>query len=350
MIKTIKAVSDKIAEKISELDRLGKTKENLIKKEYKLKEALYTSIFFAPLKNDNNLGEFHFDSKAIILSDSLLDEDDFFIKNIFLHELSHALDFALTRIEGSPHGQSFRACCSIMGVSPDFQGATIPSFEKRRKEERRIEKLLSLSSSNFISERESALKKAQELIIKNNIQIRKAEKTYKKIYYVELYKGKKVPVWIKEICHFISSATGTFFVITRADNDCEVFLPTLYGSFKEVELSLYLYDYLINSFSSEINEKQKGCKETIHKPSFIVFAVREMAKKLNKENSASVKTALTVIKNENQKNAMEVVFKNTRLKKAKNSISIKNKRSMVLGLDFGSKLVLPRQIAQRKIN
>ena len=86
-----------------------------------------------------------------------------------LHELAHALDYALHGFL-SGHSPSFRECCRMLGLDPGFEKSRVRlSAAERNGRKDRIRKLLALSSSPFENEASEAIRKAKALMAKEGI-------------------------------------------------------------------------------------------------------------------------------------------------------------------------------------
>lgn len=340
MNRNIKVTSDRENEIKAFLNKIGREKEKNAIIDYGLCEKLYEELFFAPISQNNTLASFYPDGKYIVLNEVLLDYDisrtD--VENIFLHELAHALDFAINK-KTTGHSIYFREYCSYLGVDKGFEKSRVKAnLEGRRKSQDRIKKLMALTASPFENEAMIALSKAQKLMIDTKVE----KKDEEKLYIAELYENGRISLYISKIASFISRITGVFIV--KCKND-KLFVLTAYGGFDEVEFSIYLFDYLIQSFEKEIRKlRKKG--EHISKDAFIAGAIPELEAKISSKNENA--NALIAIQDENKNKAQRLIFHNG-LRTVKYSSRQISRDNYHKGALFAKQLDIPKGINQKKI-
>lgn len=339
MNRNIWVTSDKENAIRKDLALLESEKERTIQREYRVYSPLANGIFFAPI-SDDKLGAFYPDSKYIILNEELLDNSiPATIRNVFIHELAHGMDYLLNG-QLSGHSTRFREYCSFLGIEEGFDKAKVrANITKERKIESRIEKLIALSSSPFENEALAALKKAQELMVESNKKYSGEER----LYISELYESKRVPFYVTKLCSFVSMVSGVFIVKCKTEYASVL---RAYGDFEQVEFSLYLFDYLSNAVDKEASNLRRGGKR-ITKDSFVMGAIPEMERKLSL-SAKEASTALLIIQDKNKQKAKRLVFGKGLRTICYNPRSI-SKESYDLGGDFARTLDIPAGIKQRKL-
>lgn len=325
-----------IGEKEEKARKLLLPIENEVRKRarisYGIQMPLYNGIFFVHMKNERKLGSFLLQERIIILSEELLDSPLSTLKNVFIHECAHALDYALNGVT-SGHSPYFKELCSFLGIEEGFEKAKIEaSLLNKEKKKEKLEKLLAMTSSSFENEAMIALNKARKLIEEDGILAKENESD--KIYMVDVYAKKRISAYIAYISLIISDNIGVFFV--KEHTNSEIVLRA-YGSVDQCESTLYLFDYLLSSLEKEI-KKQKKEGKTITKDSFMIGAYRALKEKSKVETTALVKS----IKNETEKRARRIAFNDTHLRKSQSKVHL-DKSSYDSGSSFGKTLNLNKQ-------
>ena len=125
------------------LTALGRKKEKELEEAGIIKSILFNAVCIAPSLENDKLGYFSPSGLLIVISEEVAENcDQNTLENIFLHELSHALDYSL---HGTLSGHSvfFRECCRIIGVDTGFEKSHVQTGLKKENEKReRIRKLL----------------------------------------------------------------------------------------------------------------------------------------------------------------------------------------------------------------
>ena len=344
MKRTIEVIGDREQNLIDELKKESRAIERKAMIEFALKSPLYTAILFSPELPERALGQFIPDSRIIVLSDGLAMESipHSYIWNIFLHELAHALEYAAEgRVSG--HGAAFHGYCAFLGVESGFDRAEVKALiDKDEKRRKRIEKLIALSSSSFEEEAESAIRMAQKLMAECTGSEKQEEE--KKIYITIMAESGRISTGCAYLLNIVEKATGVFLVRGRAGGSSAI---RAYGSLDEVEMAIYLYEYLESAIDNEIKRLRKEGKK-ITRNDFIYGAYAKLEAKLlppASENSM----AIVAISERNRKLATELIFKNTKLRTERRYIHSSSRESMELGTRFGSKLEMPDKIQQKKL-
>ncbi len=334
MDRTIRASSSMIDKQIGKLWDLYKDKTA----ELHIQAQIVSVILAVPNLPGNILAMFRQEDKAIaIIEDILLGSPEKDMENIFLHELAHALDWYLYKASG--HGQTFRECCRMLGALPEFSRSHVRlSIDKQNSRREKIKKLMALSSSPFENEAAEAIKKAQKLMIEGNIP---PEVDDKRIYTADLYEAKRLPFWTRELAWYASSSSGVYNVIITGN---ESRIITVHGSVEEIELALYIFDYVVSAASREIKAmRAKG--KSISKGSFICGAVDVLSEKTK---GTAEEKALMLISKDNEKLAKELIYNAVKIRRTYAHTSI-NTSSYNLGHDFGSRLDIKKGIRIKQI-
>ena len=341
MDRTIRVRSLNLDKAEAGLSALGKMKERELEDAGIISSPLFSALCIAPDLEDGKLGYFSPEGKVIVISENVINtagEDA--IRNIFLHELAHALDFALHG-SLSGHSPAFRECCRVLGVDKGFEKSRVRTSITSANDKRdRVKKLLALSSSPFENEAAEAIKKAKLLMARDGITL--DEDKEEKIYMVPLYQGARFPFSIRMLLTYISKTTGVYVVISQ---DTNTKTAIAYGSLEETEASIYLYDYLISAAEREIKTLRKN-GERISKDSFLRGALTKLTEKTADKSSDN---ALVAIRDENRKLAKKIVFSNTKLTSAKVRAHGGDVSSYTKGMGFGAKLSVPSAIGRKEL-
>ena len=209
-------------------------------------------ILFSTLEASDKLGYFDSTQNLIVLTENLLgDAAKEMRENVFLHELAHYVDYL--RHHNTAHDATFRAVCNELGVDPDYSYAVVRNYiEKKQNMQKKVEKLVALSSSDFEGEAESAISKAKALMEKYNIDYTVENK--EEIYGIDFHKARKIKTWETLLMSVISNLTGAFRLTQCGYNERTL---SFFGSREQCEFSLYLWEH----FTYHINEKYNEIKD-----------------------------------------------------------------------------------------
>ena len=301
-------------------------------------DSIFSHIIIAEDPNPSRLGYFISGEKVIVLSEELVENSDYTtVLNVFLHELAHALDHHMYASGG--HGRTFRACCALLSIDPEFSKSRVNAKVSREKGRReKIRKLMALSSSPFENEASEAVKKAQALML----ECRSQESGKKKIYTASIYEGKKIPSWINALSSYLSSVTGVFAIKVGHRDATSV---ELYGSVEEVELAVYIATYIMEAADREIAaERRKG--EKIGVPAFMYAAITSLG---SRTASGDVENKLIPVSLENRELAVSIVFKDKVIRRKRTQVCFRESGSFHKGESFGSSLDIPRKNPEKLI-
>ena len=274
MDQTIRVSGEKETEIRVKLKEVEEDLKKTALLKWNINAPLYDRIFFVVFREKDRLGEFNTREHAILLSEDLIYQDFSVLKNVFLHEAAHAIDYALNGLREAGHTPRFREYCAAIGVEEGFEKAKIKrKMDDEIKIKERMAKLMAMSSSPFENEAMVALSKARKLLLENSKLINTEDKKEDKIYEVDLYEGGRIPSYALRLGSFVGKATGVYILKVLGEANGSV--VRAYGSLEEVEAALYLYGNLFSSLDGEIARlRNQGHKIT--KDSFVAGACPEM--------------------------------------------------------------------------
>ena len=345
MDQTIRVTGEKESEVRIKLKLVENELKDKIRKEWNIYDPIYEEIFFVVFTERERLGEFDAEQRLILLSEDLIYQDFSVLKNVFLHEAAHAIDFALNGYTSGAHTPKFREYCEKIGVEDGFDKARVKNKlddEERIKE--RMAKLMAMSSSPFENEAMIALSKARKLLLENSEVLKENNSKEDKIYDVNLYEAGRLSYYLNRLAQFVGKATGVFIVkVMGTDKGTAL---RAYGSLEEVEAALYLFGDMLSSLDEEIRKlKKQGYKIT--KDSFVIGACPEMEKKLRMADTFS-DNALVTLQNENKEKAKRLCFSEYGIRRTYSKKSV-DPTSMSLGQEFGKSMDISSSIGRKEI-
>ena len=331
MDRTIKVIGEKEEKVRAELAFVERETARKAFMYYGITRPLYNGLFFAHMDNEAKLGLFESSSEIIILSESLLDYPFSVVRNIFIHECAHAVDY-YCNTDMTGHSPFFREVCDNLGIDKGFEKARIKTdVTLKAKAREKLDKLLALSSSSFENEALVALEKARELIKKASLEEKDSDGE-EKIYYVDVYEKGRISAYIIYISLIVGDNTGVFFVKNHKGGSVAL---TAYGSLEQCESALYLFDYLMSALEEEVGRLRKSGKK-VSKDSFMIGAYDAIKKKTSGgKDTALVKS----IKHETEEKAKRIAFRDSYLRKGRTNVNV-DRGSFDSGSSFGRDLDL----------
>ena len=182
------------------------------------------------------------------------------LHDIVRHELAHYLLF-IGGGQVTAHGIEFRAFCQSLGWGPEVYSATIQLDDVQKTEEiresdilRKVQKLMALSSSSNKHESELAMIKAQQLLLKHNIEskyrdVDDGEKVY-------LKRIMKQPQRTEKMCA-IARILNTFFVSPVFGRKDRCTYLEILGSKVNLEIAEYVADVLHDKLEDLWNQTKR---------------------------------------------------------------------------------------------
>jgi hypothetical protein len=166
--------------------------------------------------------------------------------HVLKHEMAHQMVDELFAISQSPHGDCFRHCCQQLEISHQ----TKLLFQKDGKAtpiQRKISKLLALSSSSNQHEAEAALNKAQELSLLHNIsEIANKSNRYSLRPLGAIRKRRS-----RSEGQVLSILHEFYFVLPLLNTRGEFgWQFEIYGTLENLDSAEYVYDFLLNNAES----------------------------------------------------------------------------------------------------
>ena len=231
---------------------LKKQKERLnkIKNEYKLTHYNISDIFIAD--TDKFLGEYHYERNSIILSKQLITMKQETIDIVLKHEFAHHCSMSRYGKNIDSHGKEFKYFCDILEIIPnakiDIQKIDLNNKASLKEEEIliKVKKLFSLSESSNEHEAKLALTKANELLIKYNLQY--INDDFKDIYQVVIYQGKQVNHKWRMICYLLKELFDVYPVFSYKNrNGMHI---EVNGSKENLEIASYISSFLDKELDS----------------------------------------------------------------------------------------------------
>lgn len=210
------------------------------------------------------------------------------LKNILRHELAHLYIFLTKGPNEQAHGSSFREVCKKFGWGTEVSSAyadleeenkmsSAPEFEKILK---KIEKLLNLAKSANQHEASLATAKANELLMKYNLEFYKSEEHQEEEVFVKnIYEAKRTNIQMNSLYEIISN----FYVQPVLNRTSKKVYLEVIGSKINVELADYMAKFFIAEF--ERLYKASGLKGTSAKNSFIRGIAEGFNKKINEQRA-----------------------------------------------------------------
>jgi hypothetical protein len=224
------------------------------------------------------------------------------IRDILKHELAHYLTFL---IHGSvqAHGAEFRETCRRFGFPEEVSQATMNLDESNLAKEgdlrsekvlERVKKLLELARSSNTHEAELATLKANELLLRHNLDSVQTqdEPVYMDRILLQKRKDSKLTAIYEILRHFIVRP-----VISMGKNSCALEVS---GSLTNVKLASYVANFLNRELDHlwEVAKKEHGLSGLREKNSFYLGVAQgfDLKMKQNKaQYSEADKRALVVV-------------------------------------------------------
>lgn len=230
------------------------------------------------------------------------------VVEVLKHEVAHQyVDEALAARDETAHGPAFRKVCADLGIDATASGlpsdtavAVTPSDEEARIRQR-IAKLLALAESPNQHEAEAAMREAQRLMLKYNIE--EAAAGRRKSYG---YRHLGQPTGRIQIHHrLLATILGSHFFVEpiwvtvyepllgRSGSVLEVC-----GSEANLEMASYVYDFLLNTAERLWREHQRATRThgNADRRSFLAGVMRGFHEKLDAQARQQRREGLVWVK------------------------------------------------------
>ena len=272
----------------------------------------YYPLKIVVFKSQSTLGYFDPHTYQIGLNQKLMfGSKDKTIKDILRHEMAHYMCFIEFKNDFKPHGEEFKSICARYGwdeqtkaqMNIDLADELTEGDLKAEKLKQKFRALLKLSESDNPHEAELATLKANQLLIKHNLN--KLESEESMICSQQILEAKRKNAKLTAIYDIL-----THFMVKPifVYGNKTVFLEVC-GSPENIELAEYVANFLDLELENLWKiEKKKGMSGLRAKNSFFTGVARGYSDKVNQmqENfSENDERALLVIKQD-----LDLKFKN----------------------------------------
>ncbi len=204
-------------------------------------------------------------TSTLTLSRSLIEQHSWdVVINVFKHEMAHQI---VTEIFSSSekHGELFHKACVMLGLPENFRSAggdlprTIPDLHAiarlnpKGKIIAKVEKLLSLAQSANEHEAQQAMKKANSLIIRHNLEQISSTRKNSFDFIIINHKKKRIENYQRRICSILSNFFFVKVIFSELyDAECRCSHKTIehFGTRENVLMAHYVYSFLISHLSS----------------------------------------------------------------------------------------------------
>ena len=245
---------------------------------------------FVIFEGTQKLGYFDPNSFKVALNSSLIYlANEKTLKDIIRHELAHLITHLKYPGETSPHGPLFIKVCEQYGWAKEVQMASAEleglnqSQEMSVQEQRildKIQKLFKLAASSNTYESQLATMKANELLIKYNLENALNDQAKEDVFYsTEVYRSKKSNAKLNAI----QSILGHFIVFPIQVKTAKGTTLEVSGKKLNVELAKYVCDFLDYEVERlwKKTQQENGLKGLRAKNSFIRGLAKGYDQKMN---------------------------------------------------------------------
>lgn len=269
-----------------------------------------------------------------------------FLLNTLRHELAHYIDFIENGLSNLPHGQSFKEICSRFNWNEDVFRAkekfNFNSFEKPSKVSDKISKLLSLATSDNPHEAQSALKKANQLLINNQLNLNHISSDEKIIYVQKVLEQKIITPKFMAIDKIL-----TFYFVKTVISKIKggVYLEVL-GDKSNVEIANYIAKYLDLELELLWTKQKKELQKltTSSKRSFMKGIEEGFASQIQTFQNKSVSSTMLITVQKSLSEQFKFVYPKLSSFRLKNNNLDKNTKK--LGFSIGKNLKMKKGISK----
>ena len=208
----------------------------------------------------SRLGFWSREQRTISISKDILNDRPWHkILSILLHEMAHQfVDEVMQCPESQPHGELFKSVCEKFGI--EQEGELDITHKEKAPVLEKIRKLLSLAQSSNVHESETAMKMANDLMLKWNVK--NIDENKKRNYrYEHLGDVGRVSLLQK----MISQILGDYFFVEAIwvqSYDSQKMkqgrVLEICGLDENLEIASYVYDYLVNVANAEWKKYKKA--------------------------------------------------------------------------------------------
>lgn len=217
-----------------------------------------------------------------------------YVQEVLYHEMAHQYVEEVLKIsDGLPHGEAFKKVCYENGFNPEATGdiqslinkkTDLKSKSPTHKLLDKVRKLLSLAGSSNQHEAQSAMAKAQEILLKHNLSLKEIDIERKFINRQIGSVGNRNPLKT-----MVGSIINAFFFVEALwvfgydqHKNKRGHILEIYGTSENIEMAEYVHDYLHNIsevlwHDYKLKKKEKGNR---HRRTFIYGLLNGFFKKL----------------------------------------------------------------------
>ncbi|WP_372655021.1 SprT-like domain-containing protein [Halobacteriovorax sp.] len=310
-------------------------------------------LSFVVFEHNSNLGFFNHHLYQIGLNKRLLLLNDAkILADVIRHELAHLEAYLLYSNSVNDHGPEYRSICKSHGWGEEVFSAklelatSLPEFKrsntKQDKLVSRVQKLLSLANSDNINESRLATAKANELLLKFNLNEEDLTEEEDETFLLKVLEGSKVNSKAKAIYEILT----TFNVQPVFSHAKGHYYLEVVGSRVNVELAHYVCDYLVFELDHlwrQTQKENKDLKGLSAKNSFFRgVAVGYKEQITNVQATSFSKNDLMILKED-----LEVRVKNvySRLSYSSSQRVKNNSKGAALGKSAGKNLKIKKSIS-----
>ena len=292
--------------------------------------------------------------------------------NVFKHEMAHQIVTDLFD-RGDGHGDLFQTACKMIGVPKEFRGSKgdiprkIVDFRTQAKDSangrmlEKIGKLLSLAQSKNENEAFLAMKKANELIEKYNIDRIEQDTDSKYVYAIISHKKKRVENYQRRICMILKEHFFVEVVYSSLydASDCQTYRAIeLLGTAENVLIAEYVYYFLLNQLGVlwKVHQSRKSVRGSKNKRSYWLGVLKGFGDKLDqqakirkryKPEVRGTKTMSALICAEDKMLARFTRIRFPRLSSYRSQGATIDHRTYQIGIDEGKRLNIHKGINRK---
>lgn len=211
---------------------------------------------------------------------------DSVLRDILKHEIAHYITY-IKHGEVQSHGAEFRQICADFGFSPEVAFSTIDLEDANLSKEgdlaseriiEKIKKLLSLAQSSNAHEAELATLKANELLLRHNLE--RVPNKEDPIYLDRLLKQTRKDAKLSAIAHILKHFVVKT-VLSFGKDSCSLEVS---GSLTNVRLAKYVAEFLYRELDYlwELTKKEHALSGLRAKNSFFLGVARGFDQKMKK--------------------------------------------------------------------
>lgn len=311
-------------------------------------------LSFVIFEHPTFLGHFNSHIYQIGLNKKLMyTAKDKVLKDIIRHELAHLFCFLMHGRTVDDHGVEFREICRSFGwdesvyrayMSVENENDKIEGDLKSEKVIERIKKLLNLASSENKHEAELATIKANQLLLKHNLEHINSQNEEEDVVVKRVLEGTRKTSKHQAIYEILT----TFHVQPVFNHGRGHFYLEILGDRVNVEIADYIANYLdleLEHLWKMAQKENVGLKGLANKNSFFEGMAQGYKEKMREQKSHIDSKALVLLKKDLEKKS-EVVYSSLRYTSSKGSS--KGSEGRKIGKNMGRDLSFRQGIDKKQ--